>query len=213
MRLARKLKRHAVPVKYVADWDSARIDPFNGRSDFQGVVLHHTAGRDSLRWICFSNPYAPVRAAHFLVARDGTVHVCSAVGAYHAGAGGPWVFQGRRDVVIPKDQGNRHLYGIEIESLGTSRKIDGTPEGMTVEQVVSTAMLTAALLDAMKPGLGSLPVSRVIRHRDWTSRKIDVQQSIEWWHQAIGIARRGVGDPNTPKLIRQFVAEHPKGRL
>lgn len=214
-RLRFKLRRYGVPTRYVTDWDSKRIDPYNGGSDFEGVMLHHTAGRDSLRWICFTNPYKPVRAAHFLVARDGTVHVCSGVGAYHAGAGGPWVFPKRgRDVVIPRDQGNRHLYGIEIESLGTSRKIDGTPEGMTVDQVVSTALLSAALLNAMKRGAGSLPVSRVLRHRDWTSRKIDVQQDIEWWHQVIGIARRSKGNPKAAEmLIRQFVKEHPKGRL
>lgn len=214
-RLRFKLRRYGVPTRYVADWDSKRIDPYNGRSDFEGVMLHHTAGRDSLRYICYTNPYKPVRAAHFLVARDGTVHVCSGVGAYHAGAGGPWVFPKRRgDVVIPKDQGNRYLYGIEIESLGASRKIDGTPEGMTVNQVVSTALLSAALLNAMKRGAGSLPVSRVIRHRDWTSRKIDVQQDIEWWHQVIGIARRNKGKPEVASmLIRQFVKEHPKGRL
>lgn len=214
-RLRFKLKRYGVPVKYVADWDSRRIDPYNGGSDFEGVMLHHTAGTNSLRYICFTNPYRPVRAAHFLVARDGTVHVCSGVGAYHAGAGGPWVFPKRgKDVLIPRDQGNRHLYGIEIESLGTSRKIDGTPEGMTVEQVVSTALLSAALLNAMRRGAGSLPVSRVLRHRDWTSRKIDVQQDIEWWHQVIGIARRNKGKPTVAgMLIRQFVKEHPKGRL
>jgi hypothetical protein len=214
-RLRFKLRRYGVPVKYVPDWDSKRIDPYNGRSDFEGVMLHHTAGTDSLRYICYSNPYAPVRAAHFLVQRDGTVRVCSGVGAYHAGKGGPWRFPKRgKDVVIPKDGGNSRLYGIEIESLGTSRKIDGSPEGMTVEQVVSTALLSAALLNAMRRGPRSWPVSRVIRHRDWTSRKIDVKQDIEWWHEVIGIARRNKGKPTvTGMLIRQFVKEHPKGRL
>ena len=214
-RLRFKLRRYGVPVRYVPDWDSPRIDPYNGRSDFEGVMLHHTAGTDSLRYICYSNPYAPVRAAHFLVQRDGTVRVCSGVGAYHAGKGGPWRFPKRgRDVIIPKDGGNSRLYGIEIESLGTSRKIDGSPEGMTVEQVVSTALLSAALLNAMRWGWRSWPVSRVIRHRDWTSRKIDVKQDIEWWHEVIGIARRHKGKPTVAgMLIRQFVKEHPKGRL
>lgn len=214
-RLINKLKAHRVKAKYVADWDSPRIDPFGGRSDFVGVLLHHTAGTDSLRYICYTNPYAPVRAAHFLVQRDGTVSVCSGVGAYHAGAGGPWRFQGsRRDVIVPKDSGNSRLYGIEIESKGTSRKIDGSLEGMTVEQVVETAILSAALLNAMRPGWRSLPVSSVIRHRDWTSRKIDVQQDLEWWHQVIGIARSNRKDrPRAEQLIRQFVKEHPKGRI
>ena len=214
-RLANKLKAHKVRTRFVADWDSPKIDPYNGRSDFVGIMLHHTAGVDSLRWICFTNPYRPVRAAHFLVQRDGTIAVCSGVGAYHAGKGGPWVFQGkRRDIEILADQGNSRFYGIEIESKGTSRRIDGSLEGLTVEQIVETALLCAALLDAMRRGTRSLPVSRVIRHRDWTTRKIDVQQDLDWWHQVIGIARangknRGVAE----QLIRQFVKEYPKGRL
>jgi N-acetyl-anhydromuramyl-L-alanine amidase AmpD len=214
-RLANKLKRYKVRRKFVADWDSSRIDPYNGRSDFVGVMLHHTAGVDSLRYICYTNPYRPVRAAHFLVQRDGTVAVCSGVGAYHAGKGGPWVFQGKRkDIRISADQGNSRFYGIEIESKGTSRKIDGSLEGMTVEQVVETAILTAALLNAMRRGWRSLPVSRVIRHRDWTSRKIDVQQDLEWWHAVIGIARRNRKNRKmAEQLIRQFVEEHPKGRI
>lgn len=214
-RLIFKLKQYRVKTRYVADWDSKRIDPYNGKSDFVGILLHHTAGTDSLRYICYTNPYRPVRAAHFLVQRDGTVAVCSGVGAYHAGKGGPWRFQAkRRDVIVPKDSGNSRLWGIEIESKGTSRKIDGSLEGMTVEQVVETAILSAALLNAMRRGWRSLPVSRVIRHRDWTSRKIDVQQDLEWWHAVIGIARRNRKNRNAAEqLIRQFVKEHPKGRI
>jgi N-acetyl-anhydromuramyl-L-alanine amidase AmpD len=214
-RLRYKLRQYRVPVKYVDGWDSPGIDPYNGRSDFHGVVLHHTAGVNSLNYIVNTNPYAPVRACHFLVDRDGTVQVVSGVGAYHAGKGGPWRFPKRgRDVIVPKDRGNQYLYGIEIESLGRTRRIDGSREGMTVEQVVSTSMLCAALLNAMRPGWRSWPVSRVIRHRDWTPRKIDVKQDIEWWHRAIGIARSNHKNPQRAKqLIEQFVKEHPKGRL
>lgn len=213
-RLAYKLKRYRVKARYVNDWDSRRIDPYKGRSNFDGIILHHTAGLDSLRYICYGNPYAPVRAAHFYVDREGVVFVCSGVGAYHAGKGGPWTFPKRgKDVVIPKDSGNSRLYGIEIESLGKSRKIDGSKEGMTVEQVVSTSLLCASLLNAMKPGPGSLPVSRVIRHRDWTPRKIDVKQDLDWWHEAIGISRRLKGKPQAEALVRGFVKEHPRGRL
>jgi len=214
-RLRYKLRRYKVPTKYVTGWASSRIDPYKGRSDFEGVMLHHTAGTNSLNYIVNGNPYAPVRACHFLVDRDGTVNVVSGVGAYHAGRGGPWRFPKRgRDVIIPKDGGNSRLYGIEIESLGRSRRIDGSPEGMTVAQVVSTAMLSAALLNTMRRGWRSLPVSRVIRHRDWTNRKVDVKQDLEWWHQVIGIARRNRKSPERGKqLIEQFVREHPKGRL
>jgi hypothetical protein len=85
---------------------------------------------------------------------------------------------------------------------------------MTVEQVVSTALLSAALLNAMRRGWRSWPVSRVIRHRDWTTRKIDVKQDLDWWHAVIGIARRNKGKPvRAEALIRQYVREHPKGRV
>lgn len=214
-RLRNKLRRYQVRTKYINGWDSPSIDPYNGRSDFHGVMLHHTAGTNSLRWVVSGNRYAPVRACHFLVDRDGTVNVVSGVGAYHAGAGGPWRFPKKgRDVIIPANGGNSRLYGIEIESLGTRAAIDGSPQGMTVAQVVSTAQLSAALLNAMRPAWRSWPVSRVIRHRDWTTRKIDVQQDIDWWHRAIGIARRNRKNPaRARQLIEQFVKEHPRGRL
>lgn len=213
-RLLSKLERHGVRFELEDGWDSAAIDPFDGSSDFCGVLLHHTAGVDSRRWIAYTNPYAPVRACHFLVQRDGTVVVMSGSGAYHAGKGGPWRFASGGRNVVPVDAGNRHLYGIEIESLGGTGRIDGSREGMSVEQVIATALLSAALLDAMRLGPGSRPVSRVIRHRDWTSRKVDVRQDLEWWHAVIGIARRNNGNVAKSGVeIRRFVAAHPKGRI
>ena len=211
-RLVQKLEAHNVPFKLVPGYDAARIDPFRGQSNFKGVMLHHTAGIDSLNYIVNTNPYAPVRACHFLVQRGGTVQVVSAVGAYHAGKGGPVTLA--RGVTIAKDQGNQHFYGIEIESKGTTPNIGKSLGGMTVDQVVSTALLSAALLDAMRPTWQSLPVSRVIRHRDWTPRKIDVLQDLDWWHQVIGIARRNRKDSAKAQAdIQVFVKAHPKGTL
>jgi N-acetyl-anhydromuramyl-L-alanine amidase AmpD len=211
-RLVQKLEAHNVPFKLVPGYDAARIDPFHGQSNFKGVLLHHTAGVNSLNYIVNTNPYAPVRACHFLVQRGGTVQVVSAVGAYHAGKGGPWKFS--RLVTIPKDQGNQHLYGIEIESLGTSPTISNDLGAINIRQVVSTALLSAALLDAMRPRWQSLLVRRVIRHRDWTPRKIDVLQNLDWWHQVIGIARRNPKDSaKAEREIRAFVKAHPKGTL
>ena len=211
-RLAYKLKQYKVKRDYVKGWNSRRIDPYNGQSDFWGVLLHHTAGTNSLGWIVNGNPYAPVRACHFLINRDGTVEVVSGVGAYHAGKGGPWRFP--NGPTIPRDLGNRHLYGIEIESLGSSSKIDGSLEGMSLEQVISTAILSAALLNAMRRGWRSLTVSRVIRHRDWTARKPDVKQDLDWWHEVIGIARRNRRKTvKTRNEITAFVKAHPNGKV
>ena len=211
-RLAYKLKQYKVKRDYVKGWNSRRIDPYNGQSDFWGVLLHHTAGTNSLGWIVNGNPYAPVRACHFLINRDGTVEVVSGVGAYHAGKGGPWRFP--NGPTIPRDLGNRHLYGIEIESLGSSSKIDGSLEGMSLEQVISTAILSAALLNAMRSGWRSLTVSRVIRHRNWTARKPDVKQDLDWWHEVIGIARRNRRKTvKTRNEITAFVKAHPNGKV
>jgi len=211
-RLAYKLKQYKVKRDYVKGWNSRRIDPYNGQSDFWGVLLHHTAGTNSLNWIVNTNPYAPVRACHFLINRDGTVEVVSGVGAYHAGKGGPWRFP--NGPTIPRDLGNRHLYGIEIESLGSSSKIDGSLEGMSLEQVISTAILSAALLNAMRRGWRSLTVSRVIRHRNWTARKPDVKQDLDWWHEVIGIARRNRRKTaKTRAQITAFVKAHPNGKV
>jgi len=211
-RLLQKLRAHDVNYKLVKGWDSASIDPYNGRSDFKGVLLHHTAGTNSLNYIVNTNPFAPVRACHFLVQRDGTVQVVSGVGAYHAGIGGAYKFS--RLVTIPKDQGNRYLYGIEVESMGRTATIGKGTGAINIEQVVSTALLTAALLNAMRPTWKSLPVSRVIRHRDWTTRKPDVKQDLDWWHQVVGIARRNRKDSTKAEAeIRAFVKAHPKGIL
>jgi N-acetyl-anhydromuramyl-L-alanine amidase AmpD len=211
-RLVHKLKAHKVNFTLVPGWKSARIDPYNGTSDFKGVLLHHTAGINSLNYIVNTNPYAPVRACHFLVQRDGKVQVVSGVGAYHAGKGGAYKFN--RFVTIPKDQGNRYLYGIEIESMGTTAIIGNGQGAINIDQVVSTALLTAALLNAMRPGWRSLPVSRVIRHADWTTRKVDPRQDLDWWHQVVGIARRARRDgAKAEREIRAFVRAHPKGVL
>jgi N-acetyl-anhydromuramyl-L-alanine amidase AmpD len=213
-RLQKALDRYEVDYKLVPGWDSAKIDPYNGRSDFVGVILHHTAGTNSLNYIVNGNPYAPVRACHFLVDRDGTVRVVSGVGAYHAGVGGPW--QITNSVTVPRDGGNSRTYGIEIESLGTSPLVNGKPGGMTVEQIVSTVRLNVALLDAMRPTWGLLyKAGRVIRHRDWANgRKVDTKQTLEWWQAVTNIGIRNRKNPQALEIaVRTFVKDHPKGVL
>ena len=217
-RLVKHLAAYRVPYRLERGWDDPRIDPYNGANDMVGIVLHHTAGRDSLAY-CMKGTYPPVRNCHFLIARNGDVHVLSASGAYHAGAGGPWELT--KHVVVPKDRGNSRLYGIEIESLGTSSRVDGQPDGITEHQVQSTALLCAALLDAMILGPARLRVGRVIRHRDWApTRKVDTRQELDWWREVVGLACRGGRTRRRPTraaktraAINGFVDDHPNGRL
>ena len=75
-------------------------------------------------------------------------------------------------------------------------------------------MLSAALLNAMAPSSLSRAVTRVIRHRDWTPRKSDVKQDLDWWREAIRIAKKNKGDKaKTREKITEFVEKHNRGRL
>lgn len=175
-------------VKYVLEdgWDNPGIGKYGSGWKPAGVVLHHTANggakgnTPSLRWV-LHNEYAPVRACHFLVGRDGTVHVIYALGCYHAGKGGPMSVGG---VSIPRDEGNRYLYGIEIESKGTIPSVTAGPgdvDGFTPAQVEATAALSAALVRLLGKDEGA-----VIRHRDWApGRKTDVLQPLTYWRPLV----------------------------
>lgn len=213
-RLVAHLEAWGVPFHLEPGYTDPKIDPYHGHNDMVGVVLHHTAGRDSLAF-CMRGTFPPVRNCHFLVGRDGTVHVLSATGAYHAGLGGPWRIT--RFLTVPKDAGNSRLYGIEIESLGLSPRIDGSPQGMTREQVQSTAALCCALLDVMRPGPLAFNVGRVIRHKDWApTRKIDTRQDLDWWRAVIRVAKSGreAKDRAASKAaVEAFITAHPNGSL
>lgn len=201
-QLKRALAQAGLNVQYQTGWDSPQINPFQS-GPWAGVVLHHTANggargdHPSLYWM-MNNQYAPVRAAHFLIGRSGTIFCTSGSGAYHAGAGGPLRLNG---TYIAPTQGNAALVGIEIESRGTDPRVDAKIEdtdGLTPEQVTAAVKLTVALLDLM-----GLTHKNVIRHADWTNgdfdgnprlatygRKNDVLQPLKWWRTRIRRERR-----------------------
>lgn len=202
-------------VKYVLEdgWDNPAIGKYGSGWKPAGVVLHHTANggakgnTPSLRWV-LHNEYAPVRACHFLVGRDGMVHVVYALGCYHAGAGGPMRVGG---VSIPKDEGNRYLYGIEVESKGTDPSVKAGPsdvDGFTPAQVEATARLSAELVRML-----GKDESAVIRHRDWApGRKSDVLQPISWWRSVIAaylVPRKPVPVPAPAPAPKPPVGQRP----
>lgn len=158
------------------------------------VLLHHTAGPNngnapSLGWVTTNN-YAPVRACHFLIGRDGTVFVVYAFGCYHAGAGGPGKWGD--GPAVARDSMNRHAYGIEIESVGTSLSTAGG-NGYTPAQREASARLTAALLDLLGRDTGC-----AINHRTWApARKSDTLMTDAAWHTLIAPHRGGTTSPPT----------------
>lgn len=171
-QLKRHLKRAGLAVTFEDGWNFAANDPF-GVSPSLGVVMHHTANggaqgdHPSLYWM-MHNEFAPVRAAHFLIGRGGSIHCVAGSGAYHAGAGGPLTLDGAK---IPVNQGNKYLVGIEIESKGTSPSTTARPDqvdGYTPQQIDSAVKLAAALCSLMGVGHKS-----VITHAAWTNGGFD----------------------------------------
>lgn len=201
--LKKALKRHGVNAVYHAGWDSSDIDPF-GVSPSMGILMHHTANggakgnNPSLYWQV-RNENFPVRAAHCNIGRDGLVTIIAARGAYHAGAGGPVKIGSG---VVPYNVGNRLLYGIELESKGTSAATNApvhSVDGITAPQVESATRLCLALCELM-----DVDEKSIIRHADYTNgdfggnprlptygRKNDTLVPMSFWRRQVRKRRLG----------------------
>lgn len=197
----------AAQVEYDFDDSWLDVDPYPKTFNPVGVVWHHTAtstlatgDMPSLNWCRYPGPYTgEARACHLLVGRSGKIQIIAGRGAYHAGAGGPMKVNG---VMLPKDQGNARLIGIEIEassSLKVNKKNRTTPKsGLNPIQLEATAKWCAALFDMM-----NWPTSAAIRHRDWApGRKVDVGIPLELIHEEIQKYRK-VAPPTPPKRSEQ----------
>lgn len=169
-------------VEFMPKWDVRRRVPWQGKGAVpSALLLHHTAGAATTS----TNPNAPgnqkganagqiafiqnhyeVPAASFTLDRDGTVYCHSAYPIWHAGMGSfrgksPWSALG-----IPNDLGNDHMLGVEIVSKGLAKDF-------TEAQKDSLVFLLRACRDAS--GWANIGLLRRPRHKDWTSRKIDIR--------------------------------------
>ena len=154
--LAAALRAGGLRVIEEPGWSSRGT---GGRFDPIGVLCHHTAGAatgdlPSLRVVRDGRTGLSGPLAQLMLSRSGVYHVIAAGRANHAGAGSArWV---------PGNDGNRHLCGIEAESVGS--RDDWTPA-----QRVAYPQGVAALCRWM--GVRS---NRVLAHREWApDRKID----------------------------------------
>jgi hypothetical protein len=152
-----------------------------GRAGFtpEGIMVHHTAGPKTgdapCLGICVNGrPDLSGPLCHILLARSGKVHVIGANIANHAGMGARQVLDAvRKDEPITKNAkdnkyadsigGNQFFYGIEVENAGVAS--DPYPAA----QMEALARICAILCNAH-----SWSANRVIHHRQWTSRKIDM---------------------------------------
>jgi N-acetyl-anhydromuramyl-L-alanine amidase AmpD len=183
-------------VEYFKGWQTVQRVPWRGEGKLPvALMLHHTAAaatdstspsakgnkkgaNDSV--INFIQNHYRYPAANFTLDRDGTVYVHSAYPVWHAGQGSfkgkkPWQVFG-----IGDNAANDWVLGVEIMSKG--RKKD-----FTAAQKRSLKALQEACGEAAKwPVEKRTATVRRPRHKDWTTRKIDVlydNVEIDKWMQ------------------------------
>lgn len=184
-----------------------------------GVMLHHTAGTNSLR-TCIEGQSSEVPGPLCLglIDKDGIVHLIGYGRTNHAGKGSAAVLAAvKAESALPRPgadevDGTVHFYGFEIENLGNGR--DPYPAA----QLDTSERIAAAICRAH-----GWTAASTIGHGEWTRRKIDPSFSMPEMRGRIA-ARLGAKpqptDPPKPpagkpsvslsKLIAAAKADPPK---
>lgn len=161
-----------------ADWKTLGRDAATGKvfGPVHGVVIHHTAGSNSLGVVHNGTDDLPGPLCHGHLPKSGLVNMISIHRANHAGT----FAQNAHDAVLdeaavhsypdaaePVD-GNDSYYGLEIENRG-----DGTDVYPTVQYVAAVKWATAICR------FHGWSADSVIGHKEGTRRKIDPKGPVE----------------------------------
>ncbi|MGA6220849.1 peptidoglycan-binding protein [Streptomyces umbrinus] len=167
--LARALRGEGVALSEHSNWRTHNRNHKGPWGPVHGVMLHHTAGTDSLRLCRDGTAALPGPLCVGLIAKDGTLHLLGYGRTNHAGSGSTAVLDAVRAERSPLPapgpdavDGNARFYGFEIENLGNGR--DPYPAA----QLAAVERLSAAVCRAHGWSAAS-----VIAHKEWTRRKID----------------------------------------
>jgi hypothetical protein len=166
--LASYLRAAGLTVNEIGDWRKRRVA---GAFTPIGIMIHHTAGTNSLNIVTNGRPDLAGPLANFHVPKTGIINLVSAGPANHAGRGAQKVLDEVVSDIVPPDTaarrklpdgpgGNSLFYGFENENLGNG--IDPWPD----VQLDAIAMAAAALCRRHCWG-----ANRVIAHKEWTSNK------------------------------------------
>ncbi|MFI7320528.1 peptidoglycan-binding protein [Streptomyces venezuelae] len=167
--LVRALRGEGVRMREHGNWRTHNRNHKGPWGPVHGVMLHHTAGRDSLALCRRGMPDLPGPLCVGLIGKDGTLHLVGYGRTNHAGNGSAATLDAvRGSKTLPSRpgpdavDGNARFYGFEIENLGNGRDPFPAAQLDTVER------LSAALCRAHGWSGAS-----VIGHKEWTRRKID----------------------------------------
>jgi hypothetical protein len=183
-RLLAALRAEGVDAREYRSWRTHERDDETGKTfgPVHGVVIHHTAGRDSLA-LCYDGIEGlPGPLCHTHLSKSGVASMISAGRANHAGS----FAQNAHDAVLaeaavhprpdstePVDA-NDHYYGIEIENLG-----DGEDPYPAV-QYQAAVRWAAAICRAH-----GWTADSVIGHKEGTRRKIDPSFDMDTFRDAV----------------------------
>lgn len=164
----RALRYEGAHVQPYAGWRARNRGHSGAWGPVHGVMLHHTAGRDSVTACRDGRPDLSGPLCIALVAKDGTVHLVGFGRTNHAGFGSAGVLnavRGRAPLPGPGTDvvdGDARFYGFAVENLGNGN--DPYPE----EQLAATARLAAAVCRAH-----GWPAGSVIGHKEWAGSRRD----------------------------------------
>jgi hypothetical protein len=169
-RLVSALRAEGVRVVERSGWRTHNRNSKGRWDNLNGIVIHHTAGRNSLNLCWNGTSSLPGPLCHTHLAKDGAATMVGYGRTNHAGT----FAQNAHDAVVAESRnhprpdssepvdGNRHYYGIEIENLGNGS--DPYPE----VQYDAAVRWATAICRAHGWSADS-----VIGHKEGTRRKID----------------------------------------
>ncbi|MEU6389955.1 peptidoglycan-binding protein [Streptomyces sp. NPDC046939] len=164
------LKAEGLSVYEHPGWRTHNRNHKGSWGPMNGVVIHHTAGSNSLGVVYEGTPDLPGPLCHSHLAKSGKVTMVANGRANHAGT----FAQNAHAAVIAESSkhpaptrsepvdGNAHYYGIEIENLGNGR--DFYPQ----DQYDAAVKWAAAICRHH-----GWTANSVIGHKEGTTRKID----------------------------------------
>jgi hypothetical protein len=169
-RLVSALRAEGVMVVERSGWRTNNRNHKGKWDNLNGIVIHHTAGSNSLS-LCFNGlADLPGPLCHTHLAKNATATMVGYGRANHAGT----FAQNAHDAVVAESKthprpdaaepvdGNRHYYGIEIENLGNGK--DPYPEA----QYDAAVRWATAICRAH-----GWTAHSIIGHKEGTRRKID----------------------------------------
>ncbi|MEV6420757.1 peptidoglycan-binding protein [Streptomyces sp. NPDC051662] len=199
----RALRAEGVRVREHPDWKTRNRNHKGRWGPVHGVMLHHTAGRDSLALCRDGTQSLPGPLCIGLIGKDGTVQLLGHGRTNHAGNGSAALLAAvRADADVPTGpgpdavDGNAHFYGFEIENLGDGR--DPYPAA----QLDAAERVSAAVCRAH-----GWPAGSVVAHKEWTRRKIDPSFSMAEMRGRVATRLRTA--PTTPTRPPQKPPQEP----